>query len=155
MPVDVAVEEPRARVVGDEPDGDLITCASANAYNVAHDWVDPVVIRAVRATDYVERMAVQVDGMRPSKSKRGDCELDTLVRFEAIDTARGKEVRGIHRSAQDLEQYRDTWGCKGLTINSELSRGECNIQVDVDVSASRRRCSRNTCRHQRVKIGFY
>ena len=58
VPIDVAVEEPRARIVGDEADGDLIICASANAYDVAHDWVDPVVLRAVRATDDVECMLV-------------------------------------------------------------------------------------------------
>ena len=60
MPVDVAVEELRARVVGEEADGDLIIIcvASANAYNVAHDRVDPVELRAVRATNYVECMLV-------------------------------------------------------------------------------------------------
>ena len=59
MPVDVAVEEPWARVVGEEPDGDLINCgAGANAYDVAHDGVVPVVYRAVRATDYVECVLV-------------------------------------------------------------------------------------------------
>ena len=59
MPVDVAVEEPWAGVIGEEPDGDLIIfVASANAYNVAHHRIDPVVFRAVRATDYVECMLV-------------------------------------------------------------------------------------------------
>ena len=58
MPVDVAVEEPWARVVGVEPDGNQIICAGANAYDVTHDGVDPVVCRAVRATDYVERVLV-------------------------------------------------------------------------------------------------
>ena len=59
MPVDVAVEEPWAGVIGEEPDGDLIIfVASANAYNVAHQRIDPVVLRAVRATDYVEYMLV-------------------------------------------------------------------------------------------------
>ena len=44
MPVDVAVVEPQARVVGEEADGDLIICgASANAHNVVDDRVDPVV----------------------------------------------------------------------------------------------------------------
>ena len=56
MPVDVAVKEPRAGVVGFKADGDLITCAGANAYNVALYRVDEVVGRAVRATNNVERM---------------------------------------------------------------------------------------------------
>jgi hypothetical protein len=58
VPVNVTVEEPWARVVGEESDGDLIVGAGANANNVAHDGVDKVVYCAVRATDYVERMLV-------------------------------------------------------------------------------------------------
>ena len=71
-----------------------------------------------------------------------------------IDAASGKEVRGILRSAHDLEQYRDIWGCEGFTINIEFARvlsmgesqvptcerraftDERNIQIDVDVNAS-------------------
>jgi len=117
MPVNVAVEEPWARVVREESDGDLIICAGANANDVAHDGVDEVVFCAVGASDYVERMTVQVDGMRASKGKRGNCELDTLVGCEAVDAARGKEVRGIRRSAQDLEQHWDGGGCEGSTID--------------------------------------
>ena len=60
MTVDVTVEELRARVVGEEADGDLIIIcvARANTYNVAHDRVDPIVLRAVRATNYVECVLV-------------------------------------------------------------------------------------------------
>ena len=56
------------------------------------------------------------------KSQRRNCEFNVLVRFEAIDAARGKEIRGILRSAQDLEQYRNIWGREGFTINSEFAR---------------------------------
>ena len=56
------------------------------------------------------------------KSQRRNCEFNALVRFEAIDAARRKEVRGILRSAQDLEQYRNIWGREGFTINSEFAR---------------------------------
>ena len=59
---------------------------------------------------------------RSTKSQRRDCELNTFVRFEAVDAASGEEVRGILRPAQDLEQYRDIWGCEGFTINSEFAR---------------------------------
>ena len=51
----VKVEEPRARVVGEESDGNLIICAGANANDVAHDGVDKVVFCAVRATESMER----------------------------------------------------------------------------------------------------
>ena len=39
--------------------GSIIICvARANTYNVAHDRVDPIVLRAVRATNYVECVLV-------------------------------------------------------------------------------------------------
>ena len=56
MPVDVAVEDPRARVVSVKSDGDQIICAVANAYDIALDRVDEVIGRAVRTTNNVERM---------------------------------------------------------------------------------------------------
>ena len=68
---------------------------------------------------------------RSGKSQRGDREFNTLVRFEAIDAARRKEVRGILRSAQDLEQYRDSWGCEGFTINSEFARVLSMVESQV------------------------
>ena len=88
---------------------------------------------------YADTYTVQVDGMlttkgvseaeekqqtcahRSCKSKRRDCEFDTLVGFETIDAARGKEVRGIRCTAQDLEQHRNGRRCEGFTINSEFT----------------------------------
>ena len=42
VPVNVAVEEPRARVVREKPDRDIITCV-ADAHDVADDGVLKVV----------------------------------------------------------------------------------------------------------------
>ena len=60
VPIDVAVKEPRPRVVGLEPDRDIIVRV-AEADNVAHDGVVVVVRRASRAADDVEDVSVQVD----------------------------------------------------------------------------------------------
>ena len=62
MPVNVAVEEPRAGVVREEPDRDIITYF-ADAHDVAEDRVHKVV-RGVTGTAYnSERMSMQVNGM--------------------------------------------------------------------------------------------
>ena len=64
VPVNVAVEEPRARVVRLEPDSDIILSVSiSHAHNVPNDWVNIVVGVVARATDNVERVAVQVYGV--------------------------------------------------------------------------------------------
>ena len=60
VPIDVAVKEPRPRVVSLEPDRDFIVQAT-NAYNVAYDWVIEVVRRVARAANDVEDMSMQVD----------------------------------------------------------------------------------------------
>ena len=50
MPVDVAMQEPRAGVVGDETDGDVI-CSVTRAHNVAHRRVSEVVAGLAGAAD--------------------------------------------------------------------------------------------------------
>lgn len=55
MPVDVAMEEPGARVVGRKADGDVVVqCADTN--HVAEDWILVVVRERTRAAHDGERM---------------------------------------------------------------------------------------------------
>ena len=53
MEVDVAVEEPRARVVSPEPDGDVVA-STPGVDDVALGRVDVVVVRHARAANDVE-----------------------------------------------------------------------------------------------------
>ena len=62
VPVDVAVEEPRAGVVGEEPDGDIVAHVAV-AHDVADDGVYKVVRRIAGAADDVEGMSMQVNGV--------------------------------------------------------------------------------------------
>ena len=57
VPINVAVEEPRARVVGEEPDCDTIS-GLADVHDVADDRVFKVVRRITSTPDYGERMAM-------------------------------------------------------------------------------------------------
>jgi hypothetical protein len=59
VPVDVAVEEPRARVIGEESDGHKIRFAGADAHDITDDRVDEVVRLASGAPDHVEGMLVK------------------------------------------------------------------------------------------------
>ena len=59
MPVDVAMEEPRARVIGEESDGHEIRFAGADAHDIADDRVDKVVRVASGAPDHMEGMLVK------------------------------------------------------------------------------------------------
>jgi len=117
VPVDVAVEEPRAGVVGKEPDRDVVA-RIADGHDIADDGAHKVVRRVSGAADHGERMSVQVDGVLSGSGKRwfnalsktgtgnrgmgavthrsadgtaGNGQLDALVWFEAVDTARGKQ----------------------------------------------------------------
>jgi hypothetical protein len=110
VPVNVAVEEPRARVVREEPDRDIIT-GVADAHDVAEDRVLKVV-RGVTSTAYnSERMSMQVNGMllgeessklvrpyrqmparnthRSAEGTSWDGQFDALVRPETVDAACG------------------------------------------------------------------
>ena len=60
MPVDVAVEEPRAGVIGEESDGhEIRRFAGADAHDIADDRVDEVVGLASGAPDHVKGMLVK------------------------------------------------------------------------------------------------
>ena len=56
MPVDVAVEEPRSRVIGEESDGHEIRFAGADAHDIADDRINKVVGIASGAPDHMEGM---------------------------------------------------------------------------------------------------
>jgi len=63
VPVNMAVEEPRARVVRHEPDREFIGRVGAHVRNVADDGVIIVVGRGSSAADHMEVVSVQVDGV--------------------------------------------------------------------------------------------
>jgi hypothetical protein len=112
VPINVAVEEPRARVVREEPDRDIIAAGVvADGHDVAEDRVQKVV-RGVASTAYnSKRMSMQVNGMlfgegssnlvRPCRQmpaqnthRTADCtswdgQFDALVRPERVDAACG------------------------------------------------------------------
>ena len=62
MPVNVAVEEPGADIVGEEADRDIVL-VHAGAHDVADYGVDEIVRVVSAATDDVEGLSVQVDRM--------------------------------------------------------------------------------------------
>ena len=55
MPIDVAMEEPWSRVVGEEPNCDFISRV-ANTHDISDDRVDEVVSRVTSGADDVEVM---------------------------------------------------------------------------------------------------
>ncbi len=62
MPVNVAVEEPRARIVSEESDRDVIVIGDVpDAHDIADDRVVEVISLATGAADDVEGVSVQVN----------------------------------------------------------------------------------------------
>lgn len=62
MPVNVAVEEPRTRIICAEPERHIVSCI-ANADDVTSNRVGVVVRRAASHTDNIEVMTVQMEGV--------------------------------------------------------------------------------------------
>ena len=56
VPIDVTVEEPWARIVGEEPNRYDVRRTCASAHDIANDRVDKVVGRVPSAPDNMERM---------------------------------------------------------------------------------------------------
>ena len=62
MPIDVAVEEPRARVVRVESERHIVACLS-NVDNITSHWVGVVVSRAACDTDDVKGVTMEMEWM--------------------------------------------------------------------------------------------
>ena len=67
MPINVAVEEPWARIVSEESDRDVIVIGYvSDAHNIADDRVVEVICLVAGAADDVEGVSVQVNGVLES-----------------------------------------------------------------------------------------
>jgi len=62
VPVDVAVEEPRAGIIGKEANCDIIPSLT-HIHNIPDNGVEEIVRRATSATDDVEVVPVQMNRM--------------------------------------------------------------------------------------------
>jgi len=89
--VDVAMEEPRPRIVGEKPDCDVIPSV-ANTHDISDNRVDKVVGRATSAAYHVEIVPVQMDRVRRIRSTTGNGQLDALVRGEFVDASFRKKI---------------------------------------------------------------
>jgi hypothetical protein len=89
VPINVAVEEPRARVVGEEPDRDIIASV-ADAHDVADDRVFEVVRRITSTADHGERMSMQVNRVLLQKGHG---------KINKVRANHRQPTRNTHRSA--------------------------------------------------------
>lgn len=108
MPVNVAVEEPRARIVGEETNRDIIPSLT-NTHDIPDNRVVKVVGRVTSAADHIEAVAMQMNRMlskdaviinlalfepqsanthRSTDGTSRNGQLNTLVRIETVDAAR-------------------------------------------------------------------
>jgi hypothetical protein len=62
VPVNVAVEEPRAGIVGDKTNCDIIP-SEANTHDIPNNGVVEVVGRVTSAADHIEAVAMQMNRM--------------------------------------------------------------------------------------------
>ena len=60
MPIDVTVEEPRTRIVGEETDGYVIATV-ADTHDIANHGIHKVVRRVTSAANYGEGVPMQVN----------------------------------------------------------------------------------------------
>jgi hypothetical protein len=92
---------------------------------------------------------------RSTKDKRRSCEFDTLVGRKAVDDAERRRsdafcvplkiwsntgTEGDAKEAQLTEDLPAAYSL-GVCIRRQFTH-ECDIQVDIDLSASRSRCTR-------------
>ena len=106
------MEEPRSRIVGEEPDCDVIPSV-ANTHDISDDWIDEVVGRVTSAADHMKIVPVQMnrvllmeaialnliisivrfaDTYRRIGGTTGNGQLNALVRGEFVDASFRKKI---------------------------------------------------------------
>jgi hypothetical protein len=63
VPINVAVEEPRAGIIGDETNRDIILSSVTNTHDIPNNRVVEVVGRVTSAADHIEVVAMQMNRM--------------------------------------------------------------------------------------------
>jgi hypothetical protein len=117
------MEEPRSRIVGEEPDCDVIP-GVANTHDISDNRVDEVVGRVTRAAYHMEIMPVQMnrvllmevmafnliisivrlaDTYRRIRGTTRNGQLNGLVGTEFVDASFRKEIRRFLRTTKDLK----------------------------------------------------
>ncbi len=138
MEVDVAVQEPRPRVVRREPDRDVVA-HRPRAHHVALRRVHVVVRRLPRPAHDVERVPVQVEGVRRARGpgrRDGERQLDRRVRRERVHAPAREQVRRRGRAGEDLEQDGDVRWDEGRAVHEELRPVEREGEVERVVDAA-------------------
>lgn len=124
MPVDMAVEEPRTRIVRREANRDVVP-RPAHANHVALRWVREVVTLLTGGAHDGEDVAVQVDWVRSSNGPGREGELDDFVRGDLEERAFWKQLLRSLGSAEDLQEDRNLYGCKSTVWR--IANGERTV----------------------------
>lgn len=135
MPVNVAMHDPRARVVGGEANGDVVAGAS-QADDVALDGVDKVRSGLASCADNAEDVAMQMHGVGASRCATRHADLNDLVARKDIDASGGEQVLGSACARQDLEEDRNAGLDEGCTVDCELTTSKGSSKIDVDIRSS-------------------
>jgi hypothetical protein len=77
MPIDMTMEEPGTRIVGEEPDGDVIPSITGT-HNISNDGIVEVVGRVSGATDHIEVVSMQMNRVLFS-SNHQDGDISTII----------------------------------------------------------------------------
>lgn len=150
MPVNVAMEEPRAWVVRFETEGDVVA-RSTNIHRVAADGVDEIVLGTTSDAYNIKGMAVQVEGVVATAR---DVDLIRFVGVEVVHAARREKVccRGL--AAQDLQQHGYAGRVEWRPIDREFAVSTPNQQLDCMVDTAYDRLAWNWSRVERVQVGL-
>jgi len=147
MPIDVAMENPWARVVGEEADGNVPTIDSND---VTLDRINKVSRVAIRGLDDVECVSVKMEWM--SASSR-DVNFNCLVARENEEMFTGNEVLRLCCAGKNLKQCGNGGRNPGDAVDFPERRvGLSNVQEDVDIRGTR--ASGETREEGRVKVLF-
>jgi hypothetical protein len=138
MPIEMAVKEPGARVVGTESNDSFIVLQAGGDGVPLHGVVE-VILGGTGSFDDIEVVAVKMERMRSTalSASTFDTDLDHLVARESVDRASGQKILSRIVTAHDLQQDGNLGSSEGSIVDTEetvLGGVKSADEGDVDIS---------------------
>lgn len=126
MPVDVAVQDPRSRVVGDESNSDSVSRV-ASADDVTDGRVLEVVVAGTSAPDDVEGVTVEMDWVWAMVDASVEGKLYNLVACQRHNESLWNIAQNVSVPVENLEQDREIRRLEGLSVDVERVTGRGGV----------------------------
>jgi len=130
MEINVAMEEPRAGIVGSETNSDIVT-AFTSVDHITNNGVVIVVNAASRTTNDSEVVTMQMERMRSGSNSTWHTDLIHAVGAKRDDASGGEKILSVLLATENLKKDGDGGRDESCVVDEECTASEVEHEVDM------------------------